>query len=285
MNERADSRAPKEAPKEVVYRVRRFRPEEERRPVWQTYRIAWTHGMTVLDGLWQIKETVDPTVAFRASCRMGVCGSCGMLVNGQPRLACNTQVAELGGGTVTVAPLPNFDIVRDLVPDLGSMFDHHTALKPYLIREDGRAAEQPGGELKQTQHELEEYLQFSYCIKCGCCMAACPTLATDVLFSGPMPLSQAHRYNADSRDGGFAERKQVLAGSQGPWRCHYAGECARVCPKGVDPAKAIQWMKRELMLDLLGLRTRRAVAGLVTDPPGAKPRPGIPPAPPRTVGA
>jgi succinate dehydrogenase / fumarate reductase iron-sulfur subunit len=184
-----------------------------------------------------------------------------------------------------VAPLPNFDTIRDLVPDLTPMFDHHTSLRPYLIRTDEAEQENPIAEYWQSPEQLEHYLQFSYCIKCGCCMAACPTLATDVLFSGPMPLSQAHRYNADSRDGGFAERKPVLAGGQGPWRCHYAGECARVCPKGVDPAKAIQWMKRELMLDLLGLRTPRPVAGLVKSPPGTKPLPGIPPAPPRTVGA
>ncbi len=279
MNEKAGF----EPPREITYRVRRFRPEEDRRPIWQTYRIAYAPGMTVLDGLWLIKETMDPTLAFRASCRMGVCGSCGMLVNGQPRLACNTQIAELGSGTVTVAPLPNFDIVRDLVPDLCSMFDRHTALKPFLIRPDAEEQENPRGEYRQTTHEMEEYLQFSYCIKCGCCMAACPTLATDVLFSGPMPLSQAHRYNADSRDSGFDARKDVLAGTQGPWRCHYAGECARVCPKGVDPAKAIQWMKRELMADLLGRHARSAPAGLVTAPPAATPRPGIPPAPPRTV--
>jgi len=281
MNERADL----QAPKDITYRVRRFRPEEDQRPTWQTYRIACAPGMTVLDGLWLIKETMDPTLAFRASCRMGVCGSCGMLVNGKPRLACNTQIAELGSDIVTVAPLPNFDIVRDLVPDLCSMFDRHTALKPFLIRPDEQEQENPRGEYQQTTHDMEEYLQFSYCIKCGCCMAACPTLATDVLFSGPMPLSQAHRYNADSRDGGFDVRKEVLAGTQGPWRCHYAGECARVCPKGVDPAKAIQWMKREMMADLLGRRAPSAPAGLVTAPPAAKPRPGIPPAPARTVGA
>jgi succinate dehydrogenase / fumarate reductase iron-sulfur subunit len=281
MNEKAGF-AP---PRDITYRVRRFRPEQDRRPTWQTYRIAYAPGMTVLDGLWLIKETLDPTLAFRASCRMGVCGSCGMLVNGRPRLACNTQIAELGSGTVTVAPLPNFDIVRDLVPDLGTMFDRHTALKPYLIRADDKEQENPRGEYRQTTHEMEEYLQFSYCIKCGCCMAACPTIATDVLFSGPMPLSQAHRYNADSRDGGFAARKEALAGTEGPWRCHYAGECARVCPKGVDPAKAIQWMKRTLIADLLGRRAPSVPAGLSTAPPAATPRPGIPPAPPRTVGA
>jgi succinate dehydrogenase / fumarate reductase iron-sulfur subunit len=115
-------------------------------------------------------------------------------------------------------------------------------------------------------------------------MAACPTFATDVRFSGPMPLGQAHRYNSDSRDGGFGARKKVLSGSDGPWRCHYAGECSRVCPKGVDPAKAIQLMKRQLMLDLIGLGKRRPTE-LAKKPTGITRREGIPEAPARTVEA
>jgi succinate dehydrogenase / fumarate reductase iron-sulfur subunit len=268
---------------EVTYRIRRFDPEHDSKPHWEEYRIPWTHGMTVLDGLWKIKETLAPTLAWRSSCRMGVCGSCGMLINGKARLACNTQVTDLGGDTVVVAPLPNFDIVRDLVPELAPMFDNHRALMPYLIREDAQEIDHPTGEFWQSAHELEQYLQFSYCIKCGCCMAACPTYATDALYSGPMPLGQAHRYNSDTRDGGFSTRKQVLAGEAGPWRCHYAGECSRVCPKGVDPAKAIQLMKRELVLDYLRLHKKRCPATVAAKPTETKRREGIPEPPARTV--
>jgi succinate dehydrogenase / fumarate reductase iron-sulfur subunit len=268
---------------EVVFRVRRFDPGKDKRPHWQEYRIPLTRGMTVLEGLWRIKETVDPTLAWRVSCRMGVCGSCGMLVNGQARLACNTQIAELQTSIVVVAPLPNFAIVRDLVPDLGSMFDSHTELSPFLIREDKEEQENPSGEYWQSNEELERYLQFSYCIKCGCCMAACPTVATDPVYSGPMPLTQAQRYNSDSRDGGFDRRREVLSREPGPWRCHYAGECSRVCPKGVDPAKAIQLMKRELVLDYLRLRRCRPPAPLAKKPAGVSPHPEIPQAPAPTV--
>jgi succinate dehydrogenase iron-sulfur subunit len=268
---------------EVTYRIRRFDPERDSSPHWEEYRIPWTHGMTVLDGLWKIKETLAPTLAWRSSCRMGVCGSCGMLINGKARLACNTQVTDLGGDTVVVAPLPNFDIVRDLVPELAPMFDNHRALMPYVMREDGQEVEHPTGEFWQSAHELEQYLQFSYCIKCGCCMAACPTYATDALYSGPMPLGQAQRYNSDTRDGGFARRKEVLAGEAGPWRCHYAGECSRVCPKGVDPAKAIQLMKRELVLDYLKLRKHHHPAPVAAKPTETKRRDGIPEPPAPTV--
>jgi succinate dehydrogenase / fumarate reductase iron-sulfur subunit len=114
-------------------------------------------------------------------------------------------------------------------------------------------------------------------------MAACPTYATDPRYSGPMPLTQAHRYNADTRDDGFAARKPALVGEAGPWRCHYAGECSRVCPKGVDPARAIQLMKRELVLDYLGLHRQRCSATVAAMPAGVTRREGIPEAPPPTV--
>jgi len=267
---------------DVVFRIRRFDPAADGQPRWEDHRLPWSKGLTVLDGLRKIKETLSPTLSWRSSCRMGVCGSCGMLINGQARLACNTQVADLGA-LVTVAPLPNFAIIRDLVPDLTPMFDAHQALVPYIVREDAAEMAEPTGEFWQSSEELEHYLQFSYCIKCGCCMAACPTYATDPTYSGPMPLGQAHRYNTDTRDGGFKARKEVLAGGRGPWRCHYAGECSRVCPKGVDPAKAIQLMKRDLVLDYLHLAKRHCPAKVAEKPAGIKRRDGIPEAPAPSV--
>ncbi len=269
--------------KDVTYRIRRFDPNADAAPHWESYRVPYQAGMTVLDGLWKVKELHAPGLAWRSSCRMGVCGSCGMLINGRPRLGCNTQISELGTDVVAIAPLPNFDTIRDLVPDLAPMFRTHQALMPFVVREDLEEREHPTGEFWQSPHELEEYLQFSYCIKCGCCMAACPTFATDALYSGPMPLAQAHRYNADTRDAGFAARRTILADEAGPWRCHYAGECSRVCPKGVDPAKAIQLMKRELVLDVLRLRGHRCPAQVAKKPHDVKRREGIPEAPVPTV--
>ena len=269
--------------KTILYRVRRYDPAKDPAPRWQDFTIPRVPGMTVLDGLWTIKETHDASLAWRSSCRMGVCGSCGMMINGKPRLGCNTQVSELSSDVVAVAPLPNFDIVRDLVPDLAPMFDAHVALQPFLIRADVKEQENPSGEFGQSIHELEQYLQFSYCIKCGCCMAACPTYATDPVYSGPMPLAQAHRYNTDTRDGGFEARKEALGGERGPWRCHFAGECSRVCPKGVDPAKAIQLMKRELVLDYIHLRKGHAPAQVAPKPKEGKRRPDVPDAPAKTL--
>ena len=269
-------------PPEITFRIRRFDPAVDAAPQWADFSLPYSVGMTVLDGLKLIKESRSASLAWRSSCRMGVCGSCGMFINGQPRLACNTQIAELGTPLVTVAPLPNFHIIRDLVPDLSPMFDAHVALMPYIIRDDVAEAQEPSGEFWQSIEELEQYLQFSYCIKCGCCMSACPTYATDPTYSGPMPLTQAHRYNTDSRDGGFQTRKKVLAAESGPWKCHYAGECSRACPKGVDPAKAIQLMKRELVLDYLRLLKKRRPAPIAAHP-AVRRREGIPDAPAPTV--
>jgi succinate dehydrogenase/fumarate reductase iron-sulfur protein len=153
-------------PPEITFRIRRFDPTADAAPHWDDFSLPYSVGMTVLDGLKLIKESRSASLAWRSSCRMGVCGSCGMFINGRPRLACNTQITELGTSLVTVAPLPNFDIVRDLVPDLSPMFDAHVALMPYIIRDDAAELQEPSGEFWQSIEEVEHYLQFSYCIKC-----------------------------------------------------------------------------------------------------------------------
>lgn len=268
----------------VIFHVRRYNPERDKAPYLQSFTVPVKPGMTVLEGLWYIKENLDATLAWRVSCRMGVCGSCGMLLNGKPTLACNTQVLDIASGELTVAPLPNFDILRDLAPDLMSMFKKHRDLAPFIKRAEEGDLNDPSGEYYQSPHELEEYLQFSFCIRCGCCMAACPTLATDREYLGPMPLAQSYRYNTDTRDGARKERAALAGGSHGAFRCHYAGECSRACPKGVDPARAVQLLKRQLVLDYLHLAKRKEPCAKQHGP-GKGPRdPKIPEAPPYTVG-
>ncbi|MBM4271397.1 MAG: succinate dehydrogenase iron-sulfur subunit [Deltaproteobacteria bacterium] len=233
--------------------IRRFDPEKDPAPRQQQYTLHVERGMTVLDGLHMIKQTQDPSVGFRFSCRMGVCGSCGMMINGVPGLSCNTQILDVATTALTLAPLPNFNLIRDLVPDLVPMFGVIKGLQPYIQRNDVEEMENPTMEYFQTPHQLEEYLQFSYCIKCGSCMAACPTMATDKEYLGPAPLTQAYRYNTDSRDDAGDARRDLVAASHGIFNCHYAGECSNVCPKGVDPARAIQLMKKDLVLRYFGL--------------------------------
>lgn len=243
---------------EVTFRVQRFHPGEDAEPEWAEFPVRVEAGMTVLDGLLQIRRQLDATLTWRYSCRMGLCGSCGMMINGQPGLACNTQIRDVCRGTLRLQPLANFPIVRDLVADLSPMFAKHASLKPYVVQEDGVDAEPGAAEFYQSPEQLTEYLQFSYCIKCGVCMAACPTIALGSAFLGPMPLTAAHRYNADSRDQGFELRKPQLADAKAARHCHFAGECTRVCPKGVDPARAIQLVRRDLLMDLLHLKGPQA---------------------------
>ncbi len=231
----------------IRFTIRRFHPERDKHPYWQEFSVQVHPGMTVLEALIHIRDEHDATLSWRSSCRMGVCGVCGMVINGLPRLACSTQVLDISDRTLRVEPLWNSDIIKDLVADQTPLFAKHVAVQPYLVHRDDQEIQQAGSESLQAPDELIAYLQFSYCIKCGLCMAACPTVATDTEYLGPMPLTAAQRYNADSRDQGFPLRRALLEAAGGAFHCHYAGECSRVCPKGVDPARAIQHLKRTLV--------------------------------------
>lgn len=269
---------------DVVFYIRRYNPDVDTKPHWQKFNVHVEPGMTVLDGLHLIRETQDASLSLRYSCRMGVCGSCGMMLNGRPSLACNTQILDISNKVLTVASLPNFDIVKDLVPDLTPLFSKHISTYPYIVRDDADEMLNPTGEFFQSPDELVEYLQFTYCIKCGLCMGACPTVATDPDYLGPQALTQSYRYCKDTRDDGHNLRKKVVGGSHGTFRCHYAGECSNVCPKGVDPARAIQLMKRQLVWDYLKLRKQKAKSNILGKPEGVERMPEIPEAPAFTVG-
>lgn len=261
--------------KMVKFIVQRYDPSAGERPFLQEYEVLSSKGMTVLDGLFHIKENLDGSLSFRTSCRMGICGSCGMLINQVPRLACHTQVEELRTETIEVRSLPNLPIIKDLVPDLTTLFTRHKSIKPYLLRADTPEIDAPSGEFQQSPRELDNYLQFTYCTKCGCCLAACPTTATDKLFLGPQALAQAYRYCADSRDAGAKERFAAVDSPQGVWHCHLAGACSEVCPKGLDPALGIQLLKRKIVWGALGAKGRKP-SPLAPPPVEHKPRLPVP---------
>jgi succinate dehydrogenase / fumarate reductase, iron-sulfur subunit len=269
--------------KTVTYEVLRYDPEKGGPPFLQEFSVPVIKGMTVLDGLHWIKEHEDRSLAWRSSCRMGICGSCGMFINGLPRLACTNQITHLHSDRVVIKPLPNFDIIRDLVPDLESMFAKHRSVKPYLIRQNRIEQERPAGEYFQSEQELVNYIQFAYCIKCGLCMSACPTVATSRDYTGPQPLTQGWRYTLDSRDEGAHERNDEIFSSHGVYQCHYAGACSQVCPKGVDPALAIQMAKQDAFLKTFGRRKQRRASSVAPPVQNATPREGIPAPPEPTV--
>lgn len=245
-------------PREITFRVRRFDPDKDSAPHWSEYKLHVPDGMTVLEALHEIKAQKEPTLAWRSSCRMGVCGSCGMFINDLPMLACQTQVLHLGTDVVTVAPLPNYDNVKDLVPDLEPLIQKHALIKPFIIQANSNEIEEPTGEFLQSPEERDEYSQFTFCIKCGLCLAACPTVATDSLFLGPQALAQAYRYTIDNRDCGLKDRLEAIDAFHGPYQCHMAGACSQACPKGVDPAFGIQLLKRTLVLDSFGFGKKKS---------------------------
>ncbi len=268
--------------REIEFKVLRFAPDRDKRPYFQSYKLMLQRGMTVLDALMHIKENQDPTLNYRKSCRMGICGSCAMYVNNKPVLACQTQAAELRSTLIEVRPLPNFPVIRDLVPDLTAFFSAHESAQPFLVRKNAEEIDSPVGEYIQSPEGMERYLQFAYCIKCACCVAACPTCATDSDFTGPQALAAAYRYTADSRDEGLTGRAGALDHPHGLWRCHFAGACSEACPKGVDPALGIQLLKREILKHKLNTKERLSASLSPRNAGGAR-REGIPDAPPRTA--
>jgi succinate dehydrogenase / fumarate reductase iron-sulfur subunit len=231
----------------VVLRVYRANNANGSCPRYDTFDVPIQRWTTVLDALLYAKAYKDTSIAIRYSCRMASCGSCGMKINGRPRLACYTNVTELESDVVSCEPLPNFALIRDLVTDFSQFFRHHKSVRPYIINQnaDIRASEDLP-EFIQSPLDVDEYLQFSYCIKCGLCYSACPTVATDTKFLGPQALAQAYRYSADTRDNGSREDMKNIDDKHGIWRCHFAGSCSNVCPKGVDPALGIQLLRRHL---------------------------------------
>ncbi|HSA76519.1 MAG TPA: succinate dehydrogenase iron-sulfur subunit [Nitrosarchaeum sp.] len=238
----APSLSEKNSMKKITLRIARFNPTNDDAKKFMEFNISYEKWTTVLEAILNVKQHFDHSIAVRYSCRQATCGSCGMIINGKPRLACFTKISELNSNTVTVEPMNNFPIIRDLAVKFERLFDTHHKVKPYLIREDTEISSSTK-EFIQTPEELEQYIQFSNCIKCGLCNSACPTMATDSSFVGPQALAQAYRYVADSRDKGKDERLKIIDESHGIWRCHFAGSCSQVCPKGVDPAMGIQLLR------------------------------------------
>lgn len=225
----------------IVMEVSRYRPEIESAPTFQAYEVPLTREWAVLDGLTYIKDHLDGTLSFRWSCRMGICGSSGMTINGDPKLACATFLADYLPGPVRVEPMRNFPVIRDLVVDISDFMAKLPSVKPWLVRHDEPPVED--GEYRQTPAELDAFKQFSMCINCMLCYSACPVYALDPDFLGPAAIALGQRYNLDSRDQCAADRRDVLAAADGAWACTLVGECSTACPKGVDPAGAIQRYK------------------------------------------
>jgi fumarate reductase iron-sulfur subunit len=228
-------------PDTIMLQVARYRPESDSAPTLQEYEVPMREEWAVLDGLNYVKDHLDGSLSFRWSCRMGICGSCGMTVNGDPALTCGTFLTDYAPGPVRVEPLANFPVIRDLVVEIDDFMRKLPEVKPWLVREDDGGVDDV--EFLQTPDQLDAYKQYSMCINCMLCYAACPVYGIEPDFLGPAAIALAQRYNLDSRDQGAHQRLDVLATDAGVWACTYVGECTTACPKGVDPAGAIQRYK------------------------------------------
>ncbi len=215
-----------------------------------TYKFFANKFTTVLDALLGIKSHQDSTLAVRCNCRMGICGSCGMVINGRPRLACETNIMEIAdseGGRIEISPMMGHPLLKDTVTEFTDFFERHKSVKPSLYRKNAKEKYSTTKEYQQSSEELDKFLPYSYCIMCGLCLDACPVVNSNPNFIGPQALSQSFRYYRDSRDQKGKRRLFEVDSNEGVWGCEFSGSCSKACPKGVDPATAIQLMKGELI--------------------------------------
>ena len=227
------------------FKIYRYDPDSGENPRYDTFELDLDDcGPMVLDALIKIKNEVDPTLTFRRSCREGICGSCSKNMNGKNGLACTTAMEDLKG-EIRITPLPHMDVVKDLVPDFTHFYAQYASIRPWLQT----VSTTPSGKERLQTPEQREQLDGLYeCILCACCSTACPSYWWNSdKFLGPAILLQAYRWLADSRDEMTGERLDQLEDPFRLYRCHTIMNCANVCPKGLNPAKAIAETKKMLV--------------------------------------
>jgi succinate dehydrogenase / fumarate reductase iron-sulfur subunit len=238
--------APAGATKVKTFKVYRYEPEGDENPRWDTYDVdVDACGPMVLDVLIHIKSTVDPTLAFRRSCREWVCGSCAMNIGGRNTLACTHGWEEVPGKDVQISPLPSMPVIKDLIPDLTMFYAQYASIEPWLHTD----TPQPEKEWIQSPADREKLDGLYECILCACCTTSCPSYWWNgEKYLGPATLLHAYRWLIDSRDEATGERLDELEDPFKLYRCHTIMNCAKVCPKGLNPAKAISAI-RQLMVE------------------------------------
>lgn len=229
-----------------TFKIYRYDSTDGQGPCWDTYQIDLNKcGPMVLDALFKIKNEIDPTLAFRRSCREGVCGSCAMNIGGHNTLACTRSIDEVSGSEViTISPLPHMPVVRDLVTDLSQFYSQYASIEPWLHTTDVPSGE----EIQQSPEDREKLDGYYECILCASCSTSCPSYWWNGdRYLGPAALLQAYRWLSDSRDEAAETRLDALEDPFKLYRCHTIMNCANVCPKGLNPAKAIASIKKMMV--------------------------------------
>ena len=234
----ADGKKPKRVKE---FRVYRWSPEGDANPQIDTYKVdLGSCGPMVLDALIKIKNETDPTLAFRRSCREGVCGSCAMNIDGQNTLACTKAIDDVSGA-VSIYPLPHQKVIKDLVPDQRHFFAQYALVQPFLQT----TTPAPEQEWRQTPEDRAKLDGLYECILCACCTTSCPSYWwNEERYLGPASLLHAYRWIIDSRDEATGERLDQLEDPFRLYRCHTIMNCSQACPKGLNPAKAIGEIKK-----------------------------------------
>ncbi len=230
---------------EYLFRILRYNPEQDEMPYFQDYTVETNEKNAILDALMEIRNEQDEGLAFRYSCREAVCGSCGMVVNGEIVLACRTLLESLGSKLVVIEPMPNFEILKDLIVDMQPFWEALDKIRPYV-----HSNEHPAGDgYRIEESEMEKIQQYITCIMCGCCYAACPVVSRDQSYYGPAALAKLYRLVADPRDKRSYEELFEVNTENAAWGCDTIFRCNEVCPKEVRPADGIEALRRKLVFE------------------------------------
>lgn len=235
----------------LTVKVKRFNPETDAAPHWQTFQVDAERMDTALQLLLKIKWYQDGTLTFRKSCAHGICGSDAMQINGENKLACSLLVQDIAskdGDVVRFEPLPGSPVVKDLVIDQTGFFDKYRAVLPWLV--NGQPA--PEKERLQSPEEQELIEDATKCILCGACTHACPSTWAAPTYLGPAAMLKAYRYTFDSRDEGASDRLRVVDSSEGLWKCYTIFNCVQACPKEIDITRWLSALKRRAVLEKIG---------------------------------
>ncbi len=228
----------------VELKVKRYNPEADRKPHWQTFEVEIDETDRVLDALHVVKWTQDGTLSFRRSCAHGVCGSDAMVINGANRLACIEIVRDLGP-RIVLEPIRGLPVIKDLVVDMEPFFAQYRSVLPYLV-----ASGDPGyRERLQSPEERARYDDTTKCILCAACTTSCPIYWGNSDYVGPAAIVNAHRFIFDSRDEAADARLDILNRRSGVWRCRTVFNCTEACPRGIKVTEAIEDVKRALLYD------------------------------------
>jgi succinate dehydrogenase / fumarate reductase iron-sulfur subunit len=227
-----------------TFKILRYDAKEPKKePCFESYKIKVIPGLTVLAMLLRIRDEIDGTLSFRCSCRSAICGSCAMVINGKIDLACRTQVGTFDTDTIILEPLPNFEVIKDLVVDMTPFWQMYEKIQPYLIRKGAT----PEKEIYQSEKDRKKIDQFVNCILCACCYGACPVLNRDTQYVGPAALAKLQRFSSDSRDERSGKVLEMFNDEKGVWGCDTVFRCIDACPKDVRPTDGIVGLRKTIL--------------------------------------